>query len=98
MHARVTTISGGSPDRLQEGIADFQSQVVPAVKEMGGGGAILLVDRGSGEALGITLWPDEAALRASEERANELRRGVTEQMNANEPQVARYEAAVFETF
>jgi hypothetical protein len=96
MHARVTSISG-SPDELDKGVDSFQSDVVPAIKEMGGQGGILLVDRGSGNALGITLWPDEETLQASEERANELRRQVTEQMSASEPRVDRYEVAVFET-
>jgi hypothetical protein len=96
MHARVTIISG-SPDALGAGVASFESDVVPAVREMGGRGGILLVDRGSGNAMGITLWPDEQTLQASEERANQLRREVTEQMSASEPRVERYEVAVFET-
>jgi hypothetical protein len=98
MHARVTTISGGSADQLDNGVSDFQSNAVPTLKEMGSKGAILLVDRESGNTMAITLWPDEAALRASEERANELRRGVTEQLGVSEqPSVDRYEVAVFET-
>ena len=47
--------------------------------------------------MAITLWPDEQTMQASEERANELRREVTEQMGAGEPRVERYEVAVFET-
>lgn len=95
MHARVTTVSGGSPDRLDQGIADFRDQVLPAVKELGGRGAIMLVDREAGTGLGITLWPDEETMRASEERANELRRKVAQDMGA-EPRVERYEVALLE--
>jgi hypothetical protein len=98
MHARVTTISGGSPDRLDQAISDFRDDALPAIKEMGARGGILLVDRASGDGMAITLWPDEEALRASEERANELRRAVAERMGAAEqPRVERYEVAVFET-
>ena len=97
MHARVTTISG-SPDQAEQGIASFRDNTLPAIKEAGGSGGVLLIDRESGEALAITLWPDEAAMRASEERANELRRAASEELGAaGQPSVARYEVAVFET-
>jgi hypothetical protein len=96
MHARVTNISG-SPDGIDSGVANFEGEVVPAIREMGGRGGILLVDRGSGNAMAITLWPDEQSMQASEERANELRRNVSEQMDAGEPSIDRYEVAVFET-
>jgi len=57
-----------------------------------------LVDRQTGKAIAITLWEDEQALRASEERANALRAAVAEEMHTTEqPTVDRYEVAVFET-
>ena len=63
-----------------------------------GKGAILLVDRASGNASAITLWEDEQAMQASEESANALRAQAAEQMGAaGQPDVARYEVAVFET-
>jgi len=97
MHARVTSLSG-SPGEVDAGIADFREKVVPFTHEQGGKGGILLVDRQSGQALAITLWEDEQALRASEERANELRAAVAEEMRTSEePTVDRYEVAVFET-
>lgn len=96
MHARVTMITG-SPDQAEQGIANFRDNVVPAIKAMGGRGGVLLVDRESGNAMAITLWADEAAMLASEERANELRRTASEEMGADEqPRVERYEVAVFE--
>ena len=48
MHARVTTISG-SPAAADAGIANFRANVVPFVREHGKG-AILIVDRQSGDA------------------------------------------------
>ena len=96
MHARVTTISG-SPEQAEQGIANFRDNVIPTIKEMGGHGGVLLIDRASGKAMAITLWEDEAAMRASEERANELRRAASEELGAAEqPDVERYEVAVFE--
>jgi len=96
MHARVTMIAG-SADQAEQGIANFRDNVVPAIKEMGGHGGVLLIDRESGKAMAITLWEDEASMRASEESANELRRTASEEMGAaQQPSVERYEVAVFE--
>lgn len=95
MHARVTTISG-SPADADAGIENFRANVVPFARERGKG-AILLIDRQSGEAVAITLWEDEQALRASEENANALRADAAGQLGAAQaPTVSRYEVAVFE--
>ncbi len=95
MHARVTTLTG-SPENVDAGVEDFHANVVPFAREEGKG-AILLVDRETGEAVSITLWEDEQALRASEERANAMRSNVADQIGAAQaPAVARYEVAVFE--
>jgi hypothetical protein len=96
MHARVTMVSG-SPDGVDKGVSNFQNEALPGIREMGARGGILLVDRSSGSAMAITLWPDEQTMQASEERANELRRQVTDQIGGSEPRVERYEVAVFET-
>jgi hypothetical protein len=95
MYARVTTISG-SPTDADAGIDDFRANVVPFARQQGKG-AILLVDRQSGDAVAITLWEDEQALRATEESATALRAGAADQMGAAQPPtVGRYEVAVFE--
>jgi hypothetical protein len=95
MHARVTTISG-SPADADAGIENFRTEVVPFARDRGKG-AILLVDRESGEAIAITLWEDEQAMRATEESANALRANASGQMGASQaPTVGRYEVAVFE--
>lgn len=95
MHARVTTISG-SPSEADAGIDNFRSNVVPFAREQGKG-AILLVDRQSGQAIAITLWPDEESMRSSEESANRLRAQAAEEMGAGQtPTIGRYEVAVFE--
>jgi len=96
MHARVTSLAG-SPGDVDAGIENFRQNVVPFTREQGGKGSVLLIDRASGKALAITLWEDEQALRASEERANALRAEAAEQMGASmQPGVERYEVAVFE--
>jgi hypothetical protein len=96
MHARVSSLAG-SPADVEAGIESFRERVVPFAREQQGKGAILLLDRETGKALAITLWEDEAALRASEERANTLRAQAAEDMGASaQPSVERYEVAVFE--
>lgn len=96
MHARVTTLAG-SPDDIDAGIANFRENVVPYVRDEGKG-SILLVDRANGKALSITLWEDEEAMRASDERANALRAAAAREIGATqEPGVDRYEVAVYET-
>jgi hypothetical protein len=95
MHARVTSLAG-SPADADAGVNDFRTNVVPFARDQGKG-AILLVNRESGEAIAITLWEDEQALQASEAAANSLRAGAAEQMGATKtPTVGRYEVAVFE--
>ena len=95
MHARVTTISG-SPSEADAGIDNFRANVEPFAREQGMG-AIVLVDRQSGEAIAITLWHDEEAMRASEESANSLRAQAADEMGAGQtPTIGRYEVAIFE--
>jgi quinol monooxygenase YgiN len=96
MHARVSTITG-SPDQAEAGIADFKENVAPWIKENGGRGGILLLDRETGKAIAITLWNDEETMRSSEQAANEHRRRVSDQMQGTQsPTVERYEVAVFD--
>jgi hypothetical protein len=97
MHARVTTITGGSPDQVEGGITNFRDNAAPGVREAGGRGAIMLVNRETGEGMAITLWDDQEAMRDSEERANDLRRAAVESLGSTqEPRVDRYEVAVFD--
>jgi len=98
MHARVTHITGAT-EEVTAGIDNFRNNALPGVQaEAGNRGAIMLVDRDTGKGMAITLWEDENAMRASEERANELRAQAADAMGAAEaPSVERYEVAVFET-
>jgi hypothetical protein len=98
MHARVSHVSG-SPENADQGIASFRNTTLPDLKSQDGNrGAILLIDRASGNGIAITLWEDEGAMQSSEEWANEARRTASEQMGGGgAARVERYEVAVFET-
>ncbi len=83
---------------LDAGISNFRENVVPFTRADGGKGSLLLVDRQTGKVIAITLWENEEALRASEDKANQLRAQAAEQGGASQaPTVDRYEVAVFET-
>jgi heme-degrading monooxygenase HmoA len=98
MYARVSSITG-STENIDAGIDNFRNNALPAIRdEAGWSGAIMLVDRDTGKGMAITLWADEEAMRASEQRANELRAQAADALGAGEaPGVDRYEVAVFET-
>ena len=73
MFARVTTIQG-TPDQAEEAIRMIQEQVIPAARQLPGfKGGYWLADRNTGKGIGITLWESEDAMRASGERAAQLR-------------------------
>jgi quinol monooxygenase YgiN len=60
MYARVTTIQI-SPYRLDEAIGVLREQVVPVIEQQNGfKGYLMLVDRGTGNSINITLWEEEA--------------------------------------
>jgi hypothetical protein len=66
MYGRVTRLQA-SPDAIEKGITFFKENVAPKAKAAPGNtGAILLVDRKAGTAVGITLWETTHALNASE--------------------------------
>jgi len=94
MHARVVRING-SPDRIDEGIANFRTQAVPALKQQEGyAGSRLFVNRGAGSGMVITFWRDEQTLRASEEAMRGLRSDGTARFGAEMQTPENYEAAV----
>jgi len=98
---RVRTIElhRGTTGRDGSGNRFLRDAVAPTVRQDGGEGAILLIDRENGKAIGMTLWPDEATMRASEEDANRLRAQAADEIHATAPpRVERYEVAVFESF
>ncbi len=62
----------------------------------GNRGAILLMDRQTGKTMTITWWESEEAMRASEERANQVRRDTAQSTSANIGNIERFEVASME--
>ena len=73
MHARVSKFhAGGQLD--EAAVEKMRENIVPRARQIAGNaGVILLVDFTNGEALSVTLWEDEEALRTSGEAAAALR-------------------------
>lgn len=73
MHARVTR-SETAPDKAEEGTKRIKENVIPQVKKLDGfKGGYWLVDRTTGKGFGLTLFENEAALRATEDAAAKIR-------------------------
>jgi heme-degrading monooxygenase HmoA len=94
MWARVSTYELAGQD-LEEAIRGFERAVAQLRGMEGASDAYLLVDRGSGRALTVTLWESEEALAASEDAADRLRR---EASGDRVQSVDRYEVAFHQSF
>jgi len=97
MHARVSTYQS-PPEQLTDAIVDnMKANILPRVFEMDGNrGAIFLIDRETGKHLSITLWESAEAMRASEEKANQVRGDAAQTTSGNVRNVERFEVSVAE--
>ena len=96
MYVRATRVQS-PPDGVEKGIAYFKEKVMPAAKATpGNAGAILLVDRKSGSAVGITLWETAHALSASEQMGITSRTQSAAAMGGSIVNVERFEQVLQE--
>lgn len=98
MFARVTTLEGGDPAKVDESIRFAQEQILPRAREMQGWkGVISLADRSTGAGLLITLWESEEAMNASAQQAKGLRAESHAPAGESETAVHGYEVTMLET-
>ncbi len=91
MYARVTVVQG-SLNKIEQGIDSFNSEVLPAVKGVGGyKAAFLLADRKTGKGIGITLWESEEARRRGGEAVEAARAATIKAMGGSVPSVEEFE-------
>src|SRR5262249_32938026 len=91
MHARVSTYHGGDAEKFEEGLKD----VTPQLESIDGfSHALFLIDREGGKAISITVWDSEEALKASAEKANQMRQQATQPSGASIDTVEQYEVAM----
>ncbi len=93
MFARVATIEEAPPERLDEMTHAFKEHVLPGLRKQAGfAGALVLVERGSGnKVLMVTLWESQQAMSASEEAAYWFRAFSAEAASGMVKGVERYE-------
>ena len=91
VYARVTVVQG-SPEKIDQGIDSFNTQVLPAAKAVAGyKAAFLLADRQTGKGIGITIWESEDARRRGGEAVDTARAATIEAMGGTVPPVDEYE-------
>ncbi len=94
MYLRATRVQS-PPDAIEKGIAYFKEKVVPAAKAApGNAGAVLLVDRKTGSAVGLTLWETAQALSASEQLGITTRTQSAAAMGGSIVNVERFEQVI----
>ncbi|GGT53893.1 hypothetical protein [Streptomyces purpureus] len=93
MFARLSTYQG-SPVPPEGDLAALSEAIVQQVQELPGFvGVYYLVDRATGQARSMTLWQDEQTMRASEERAHEIREQTAQREGQRIVSVERFEVA-----
>src|SRR5205085_9740239 len=97
MYARQTTLQV-DPARLEEGIRYFREQTIPTIRQLGGKGARLLVDRRSGTVHAISLWETAEAAEAAQASMNQNRDRAVQQLGSQAATSELFEVAVMEDF
>lgn len=94
MFARSTRFVGVTDE--QQATEQYR-QALERFREMeGNGGAFLLVQRGAGIGVGVTLWNDEQAMANSREQAEQLRQRAAGEAGAQVERVEEWEVAVWD--
>ena len=95
MFARATTIQAGA-DAADAGIEPFRDALARFREIPGNQGAFLLLDRGSGKGVGVTLWENEQTMTDSREQADQSRQQAAQQAQGQIVSVDEYEVAVWD--
>ena len=94
MHARMGRVSV-SGDKADDMISHVRDTVVPRYEGADGfKGFTLLMDRSGGEAIGISFWESEDAMRASDELGDQARSGAAEAGSGSDQGKQHYEVAI----
>ena len=96
MNVRTTRIPVDSATAATADTTSYETMVT-AMREVDGFlGAMLLIDRSTGDNLGLTFWESEDALRASEAVADAHRKNGAAALGATgAPIVERFEVAYY---
>lgn len=91
MHSRVNVLQT-TPDRMDDVARVVRDVVHPGIcGEAGYVGYIVLGDRETGKALGVTLWESEEAREASDTKARQIRPRVEQESGGTMQSVEQYD-------
>jgi heme-degrading monooxygenase HmoA len=94
MHARIGRITF-SADRADQVTTHVRDNVVPRYEGTDGfKGFTLLLDRSSGEGIGISFWETEDAMRATDDLADQARQGAAEAGSGSDQGPQHFEVAI----
>jgi quinol monooxygenase YgiN len=96
MFSRVNFLET-TPERMDDVARVVREVVHPGIREEPGYvGYIVLGDRATGKALGVTLWASEEEREASDAKARQIRPRVEEGTGGTMRAVERYEVLLFD--
>jgi quinol monooxygenase YgiN len=96
MFSRVNFLKT-APERIDDVIRVVREIVHPGISaEVGYVGYIVLGDRKTGKAIGITLWESEAAREVSDAKARQIRPRVEEETGGKMQSVESYDVLFFD--
>ena len=94
MHARTGRVSF-SPDKADEMVSHVQDTIVPKYEgSQGFKGFTLLLDRSSGQGIGISFWESEEAMTATDSLGDQARQGAAEAGSGRDQGAEHFEVAV----
>jgi heme-degrading monooxygenase HmoA len=94
VHARSTTVQAQTSS-IDAGIAHLRDEIMPAVQAIDGCvGMSAMVDRESGRCIITTAWETEDAMRASADKASQLRDRAAQSFDGNVETVEGWEIAL----
>jgi heme-degrading monooxygenase HmoA len=94
MHARTGRVSF-SPDKADDMVSHVRDTIVPRYENSEGfKGFTLLLDRSSGEGIGISFWESEDAMRATDDLGDQARQGAAEAGSGSDQGAEHFEVAV----
>jgi heme-degrading monooxygenase HmoA len=94
VHARSTTVQA-QPSSIDAGLAHIRDEVMPAVQAIDGCvGMSAMIDRETGRCIITTAWETDEAMRASAEKASQLRDRAAENLGGNVEKIEEWEIAV----
>jgi heme-degrading monooxygenase HmoA len=94
MHARIGRITY-SPENSDQLTSHVRDNVVPKYEDAAGyKGFTLLLDASRGEAIGISFWESEDAMRATDELGDQARQGAAEAGSGSDQGPQHFEVAL----